>query len=147
MEREDDRLLSAVVLERAEELLSGAAIRADRSGAAMTEPVLHLTCCALELSLKAIILHHGGSDERNRIEIRHSLTKALAAAEGAGLPAMPGLAAAMQRLSSCYETHSLHALATAFSVDGLASLISVARAHIESVRAHMSQTEGPRPSL
>lgn len=146
MDQEDDRSLSAVFLERAEEFLSGAANVADRSGAAMTEPVLHLTCCALELSLKAVVLHYGGSDERNRLEIRHSLTKALAAAEGAGLSAVPGLAAAARRLSPHYETHSLHSLATALSADELSSLVSNARAHMESVRAHTTPSADPRPS-
>jgi len=42
MDREDDRSISTVFLERAEEFLSSATITAERSAAAMTEPVLHL---------------------------------------------------------------------------------------------------------
>ncbi|WP_041604921.1 hypothetical protein [Tistrella mobilis] len=145
MDQEDDRSLSAVFLERAEEFLSGAASAGGRTGADMTEPVLHLTCCALELSLKAVVLHHDGSDERNRVEIRHSLTKALAAADRAGFRAVPGLAAAARHLSHSYETHGLHALATAFSPDDVSSLISMSRAHIESVRAHMASPAASRP--
>lgn len=42
MDQEDDRSISTVFLERAEEFLSSATIAAERSAAAMTEPVLHL---------------------------------------------------------------------------------------------------------
>lgn len=146
MEQKDDRSLSAVFLERAEEFLSGAAIGADCSGEAMVEPVLHFMCCALELSLKAVILLHGGSDERNRVDIRHSLTKALAAAERVGFRTVAGLAPAARRLSPHYEMHSLHALATTFSADELSSLVSISRAHIQSVRTHMTLQAAPRPS-
>jgi len=54
------------------------------------EHSLYSLAIAIELSLKAFLLHRGVRDDWNRIHIRHDLRKALACAEGAGFRRAPG---------------------------------------------------------
>lgn len=114
MERTGDRSLSKVLLGRAGEFLAGAAAAAGRADVGVSEAQLQLIRISLELSLKAVILQLGGSDERSGVEIRYSLIKTLAPGETVGFSQVPGVPEAAQRLSPYYETHILRAIAPAF---------------------------------
>lgn len=57
----------------------------DRSGARSAYP----SAIAIELGLKAYLLHRGFSDDWNRIHLRHDLKKALRCARLAGLRDVP----------------------------------------------------------
>ena len=67
---------------------------------------------AIELSLKSFLQDHGWSDERCRLELRHDLAKALAAAKKLGLrPSHPDLARVVAVLSPFYRRHATAELA------------------------------------
>lgn len=67
---------------------------------------------AIELSLKSFLQNHGWSDERCRLELRHDLVKALAAARKLGLrPSDPGLARIVAVLFPFYRRHATAELA------------------------------------
>ena len=69
---------------------------------------------AIELSLKAYLLHRGISDDWNRVHIRHDLIKALRCARRAGLNAPPdGLVQIAALLSPYYQTRRIAELPTA----------------------------------
>ena len=60
------------------------------SRASLPEGSFHFLAIAIELSLKAYLLHRGVSDDWNRIHIRHDLHKALDCARRAGFRRVPG---------------------------------------------------------
>ncbi|HET6377262.1 MULTISPECIES: hypothetical protein [Hyphomicrobiales] len=67
---------------------------------------------AIELSLKSFLQCHGWSDERCRVELRHDLVRALAAARKLGLrPSDPDLARIVAVLSPFYRRHATAELA------------------------------------
>ena len=63
---------------------------------------------AIELGLKAYLLHRGITDQWNRVHIRHDLTKALRCARMAGLKDIPkGIAQMAEALSPSYASGAL----------------------------------------
>ncbi|MEJ6789121.1 hypothetical protein BrevBR_06180 [Brevundimonas sp. BR2-1] len=76
----------------------------DRSGASSA----YATAIAIELGLKAYLLHRGFSDDWNRIHLRHDLKKALRCARLAGLRDLPvGLAELAAVLGPLYASGAL----------------------------------------
>lgn len=76
----------------------------DRSGRGSAYPC----AIAIELGLKAYLLHRGFSDDWNRIHLRHDLRKALRCARGAGLRDLPaGLAELAAVLGPLYASGAL----------------------------------------
>ena len=77
------------------------------SQASFPEASFHSLAIAIDLSLKAYLLHRGVSDDWNRIHIRHDLRKALDCARRAGLCRVPG---GLPYLTCCltpyYERHA-----------------------------------------
>jgi hypothetical protein len=68
----------------------------------------HFLAIAIELALKAYLLHRGISDDWNRIHVRHDLLKALKSARRAGFAgAPPGLAKIAAALNPYYKTHTI----------------------------------------
>lgn len=68
----------------------------------------HFLAIAIELALKAYLLHRGISDDWNRIHVRHDLLKALKSAKRAGFEgAPPGLAKIAAALNPYYKTHTI----------------------------------------
>lgn len=68
----------------------------------------HFLAIAIELALKAYLLHRGISDDWNRIHVRHDLLKALKSAKRAGFDgAPPGLAKIAAALNPYYKAHTL----------------------------------------
>ncbi len=72
------------------------------------EATRHFLAIAIELALKAHLLHRGISDDRNRVYLRHDLSKALRFARRAGFngapAALPQLAAL---LGPYYQVHAI----------------------------------------
>jgi hypothetical protein len=67
---------------------------------------LHSLAIAIELSLKAYLLHRGVSDDWNRLHIGHDLCRALACAKRVGFCRVPGrLPDLAAGLTPCYERH------------------------------------------
>lgn len=134
---------------RSEDFMRSARAAFDRFGTDAAGSILHSTCCALELSLKSVILKAGGSDERNRIEIRHDLVKALKVARGDGFFAPPELASIAARLWPYYQTHSLDGLAKQMNKGDLAKIIAAAARQVATTRADQirsSSSIGSPPS-
>lgn len=76
----------------------------DRSGARSA----YASAIAIELGLKAYLLHRGFSDDWNRIHLRHDLKKALRCARLAGLRDLPvGLAELAAVLGPLYASGDL----------------------------------------
>lgn len=76
----------------------------DRSGARSSYP----SAIAIELGLKAYLLHRGFSDDWNRIHLRHDLMKALRCARLAGLRDVPdGLVELAAVLGPLYASGAL----------------------------------------
>lgn len=107
----------------------------DRPGAVETR--LHAASIALELSLKAVILHQGGSDEQNRREIGHDLTRAWHLARAFGFEPADELAAIVARLSPFYRRHGLSELARDVGAAEAAQIASTVQRHVEAVRRWM----------
>lgn len=99
------------------------------------ESDLHAVCCAIELSLKAILLAAGHTDQQNRRDIRHSLTKATAAARASGFTAAEELAAIAEGLSPYYERHRLRDLATRTTRPELDNIVAATRRHVAATVA------------
>lgn len=96
------------LLKMAERFVETARGAGDRDDPWGREHALQNVCYALELGLKAYLQATGWSDDRCRIEIRHDLVKALAAAEQAGLSAPPSdLAQALKAVSVHYTRHEI----------------------------------------
>lgn len=138
---EDSDPDAAFFLERAAGFLSAPVVQ--RGNGTGTEPVLHTIACGLELSLKAVLLAAGWNDERTRLELRHSLTKALTACEGAGFKAVPGLHDVVTSLSRPYETHTLMTLALHVPPPVLHTFVCIAAVHLRSVRLWVGDAEKP----
>lgn len=82
----------------------------DRSGARSA----YASAIAIELGLKAYLLHRGFSDDWNRIHLRHDLKKALRCARLAGLRDLPvGLAELAAVLGPHYVSGDLRSGAVA----------------------------------
>ncbi|GAA0196011.1 hypothetical protein QOZ96_003453 [Brevundimonas nasdae] len=78
------------------------------------EMTRYFLAIAIELSLKAYLLHRGISDDWNRVHIRHDLIKALSCARRAGLNAPPdGLVQIAALLSPYYQTRRIADMPTA----------------------------------
>ena len=76
----------------------------------------HSLAIAIELSLKAYLLHRGVSDDWNRIHVGHDLVLALARARRAGLSRVPeGLPGLAASLTPFYEHHAFSRSTTMFS--------------------------------
>ena len=77
------------------------------SQASFPEGSFHSLAIAIELSLKAYLLHRGVSDGWNRIHIGHDLRKALDCARRAGFRRVPGgLPDLASSLTPYYERHA-----------------------------------------
>jgi HEPN domain-containing protein len=124
----------AFFVERAGDFLRATDLR-QQSDIASVEADLHAMCCAIELSLKAVLLAEGRTDEQNRVALRHDLGKALAAAELVGFAAPEGLGAAVARLSPCYARHRLRDLEGNVTPGELARIGSIVREHLRRVAA------------
>lgn len=99
-----DRHLGRVFIRNAERFFSGT----DEILPLFPDSARHFMAIAVELALKAYLLHRGISDDWNRIHVRHDLTKALKSATRAGFKgAPPGLAKIAVALSPYYKTHTL----------------------------------------
>jgi hypothetical protein len=106
-----DLTLSATFAERAAEFTRGAQLQADRGDPAAQGLILQSLCVGLELGFKAFLLARGRSDDWNRREIRHDLTKAAEAATGLGLPApAPAVARLIAAVGPAYARHGLDEL-------------------------------------
>lgn len=76
------------------------------------EVARYFLAIAIELGLKAYLLHRGVRDDWNRIHIRHDLIKALTCARRAGFNGAPaGLPALAALLSPYYEVYAISAMA------------------------------------
>jgi len=116
---------------------AGFAQAAELPGSVETETRLHAASIALELSLKAVILHQGGTDEQNRTEIGHDLTRAWQIARDFGFEPAAELVPIVARLSPFYCRHGLAELAPHVGADELARIAAAVRRHVEAVRAWM----------
>lgn len=68
----------------------------------------YYSAIAIELGLKAYLLHRGITDHWNRIHVRHDLTKALKCARRAGLKDVPeGVSRLAEALSPLYASGAL----------------------------------------
>lgn len=102
--RGTDRHLAAVFCENARSFHAMARIQRDRHGGTSA----YYLAIAIELGLKAYLLHRGITDEWNRVQVRHDLTKALKCARRAGLNEVPeGLPRLAEALSPLYATGAL----------------------------------------
>ncbi len=129
----DSGELAATFMENAAGFMRGASLP---SLGVPTEHQLHAASIALELSTKAAILHAGGSDERNRRELRHDLVRAIDAAEAIGFTSSPAARRFAARLTPYYSVHALaelHMPAAEF-----AELVEAAETHLAAVRAWMA---------
>lgn len=78
------------------------------------EMTRYFLAIAIELSLKAYLLHRGISDDWNRVHIRHDLIKALRCARRAGLKEpTDGLVQIAALLSPYYQTRRIAEMPTA----------------------------------
>lgn len=102
--RPPDHPLAGAFLRNARTFHAMAWIEADRSGRRSAYP----RAIAIELGLKAYLLHRGFSDDWNRIHLRHDLKKALRCARLAGLRDLPvGLAELAAVLGPLYASGDL----------------------------------------
>lgn len=99
-----DRSLAAAFLRNARTFHALAWTEPDRSRVRSAYP----SAIAIELGLKAYLLHRGFSDDWNRIHLRHDLKKALRCARLAGLREVPhGLAELAAILGPLYASGEL----------------------------------------
>jgi hypothetical protein len=105
-----DLTLSATFAERAAEFTRGATLQAERGGPAAQGQILQSLCVGLELGFKAL-LARGRSDDWNRREIRHDLSKAAEAATELGLPTpAPAVTRLIEAVGPAYARHGLDEL-------------------------------------
>lgn len=103
-QRSPDYPLAAAFLRNARTFHAMAWTKPDRSGARSA----YASAIAIELGLKAYLLHRGFSDDWNRIHLRHDLKKALRCARLAGLRDLPvGLAELAAVLGPLYASGDL----------------------------------------
>ena len=99
-----DRRLAVAFARNARAFHAMAWTESDRSGARSAYP----SAIAIELGLKAYLLHRGFSDDWNRIHLRHDLKRALRCARLAGLRDLPvGLAELAAVLGPLYASGDL----------------------------------------
>lgn len=102
--RRNDRHLGRVFIRNAEGFFNGT----DELLPLFPHNARHFMSIAVELALKAYLLHRGISDDWNRIHVRHDLTKALKSAKRAGFDGAPSeLSKIAAALSPYYKTHTL----------------------------------------
>ncbi|KND61512.1 hypothetical protein BVER_04462c [Candidatus Burkholderia verschuerenii] len=101
------------------------------------EARLEAASIAIELSLKAVILHQGGTDKQNRAEIGHDLTKAWHLASAYGFEPNLALMPIVNRLSPYYSRHALAEIAGTMRAGELAEIVAAVRLHVEAVRRWM----------
>ena len=102
--RSPDRRLAAAFLRNARTFHAMAWTESDRSRGRSA----YASAIAIELGLKAYLLHRGFSDDWNRIHLRHDLKKALRCARLAGLRDLPvGLAELAAVLGPLYVSGDL----------------------------------------
>jgi len=100
----NDRRLAKQFLRNAEGFWNGT----DELVPRFPDGARHFLAIAIELALKAYLLHRGISDDWNRIHVRHDLLKALKSAKRAGFDgAPPELAKIAAALNPYYKTHSI----------------------------------------
>jgi hypothetical protein len=104
---------------------------------------------AIELGLKAYLLHRGISDDWNRIHIGHDLTKALKYARRAGLPAQPARMASLAAvLGPYYQTNTILRMpADVIASVDWAGACDTTGALLNAVDAIISRRDGDAPSL
>lgn len=96
-----DRQLAIAFLRNARGFHAGSAASRQHSGHRSG----HFLAIAVELALKAYLLHRGISDEWNRVHIRHDLVRALKCAHRAGLRDIPvGVMEIAERLGPPYQS-------------------------------------------
>lgn len=102
--RQTDRHLAAAFCENARSFHAMARSQRDRHAGASA----YYLAIAIELGLKAYLLHRGITDQWNRIHLRHDLTKALKCVRRAGLKDVPeGMRELAGVLSPLYATGAL----------------------------------------
>lgn len=99
-----DRHLAPTVCENARSFHAMARHQRDRHGGTSA----YYLAIAIELGLKAYLLHRGITDQWNRNHVRHDLTKALKCVRRAGLKDVPeGLQRLAETLSPLYASGGL----------------------------------------
>jgi hypothetical protein len=102
--REPDKALARAFVRNARTFHEAGQMAWDRKGASSA----YNLAIAIELGLKAYLLHRGITDQWNRIHLRHDLTKALRCARMAGLKDIPeGIAQMVEVLSPLYASGAL----------------------------------------
>lgn len=102
--RRPDRRLAEALVGNAQSFHSMSHTASDPTGGSRA----YTMAIAIELALKAYLLHRGISDDLNRIYLRHDLNKALRCARMAGLRDMPeGLRELTGALSPFYASGAL----------------------------------------
>ena len=102
--RKPDRSLARAFVRNARTFHERGQAARGRSGGSST----YYLAIAIELGLKAYLLHRGITDQWNRIHLRHDLTKALRCARMAGLRDIPeGIAQMVEVLSPLYASGTL----------------------------------------
>lgn len=102
--RRTDRHLAATFCENARSFQAMARRQQDRHAGTSA----YYLAIAIELGLKAYLLHRGITDEWNRVHVRHDLTKALKCVRRAGLKDVPeGLLRLAETLSPLYASGGL----------------------------------------
>lgn len=136
----DHRLVGAFV-RNARAFQTMAWTEKDRAGSAYHSAI------AIELGLKAYLLHRGFSDDWNRVHLRHDLKKALRCARLAGLREVPdGLAELAASLGPLYASGALRSGAVEpelpLSPEATDSVISEL---LDAVEAAIGTAEGEGP--
>ena len=99
-----DRLLAAAFYDNARSFHEMARSQRDRRGG--TSP--YYLAIAIELGLKAYLLHRGITDQWNRTHVRHDLIKAIRCVRRAGLEDVPdGIRLLAEVLSPLYASGAL----------------------------------------
>lgn len=102
--RRPDRRLAEALVGNARRFHSMAQAASDPNGGSRA----YSLAIAIELALKAYLLHRGITDDWNRLHLRHDLNKALKCARMAGLGDLPaGLAELAGALSPFYASGAL----------------------------------------
>ena len=99
-----DRHLAAAFCANARSFHAMARIQRDRHGGASP----YYLAIAIELGLKAYLLHRGITDQWNRVHLRHDLTKAVKCVRRAGLKDIPnGISELADLLGPLYASGAL----------------------------------------
>jgi len=102
--RQPDRALARAFVRNARAFHEMGQAARGRSGGSSA----YYLAIAIELGLKAYLLHRGITDQWNRVHIRHDLTKALRCARMAGLRKIPeGIHEMAEVLSPLYASGAL----------------------------------------